>query len=250
MMRVREYLTMEATTQPLDGEKGRNALDQGLADNCFYEFDADSVVAIWHAVEDIALEEASGSLFAAIQEFSGLESQRERYEQLALTLDHIQLTGAGATPRRIPRLKFMPDRKGLVKEFRAVIYEGPHTQVAFVAEQQNEARDFDARRFTGFYTFDAGLIERLRADLNDLLAGRSETFREFARQRTIYEAERDIRRELTEQTDALAKAVRRLRVEGQRYRPRQFVSDLEKGLSRLVKWKDKIPKLIAQVEGN
>lgn len=250
MTRVREYLTMEATTRQMQGLKDSNALDQGLVDNCFYEFDADSVVAIWHAVEDIAFEEAGGSLLAAIQEFSWVESQRERCEQLALTLDNVELIGAGALPRRIARLKFARDRKGAVKRFRGIIYEGPHTQVAFVAEQQNPARDFEARRFTGFYTFDGGLIARLRTDLNDMLGGRSDTFREFKRQRAIYQAEREIQRELAQQTDALAKAVRRLRLDGERYRPRQFASDLEKGLSRLVEWKDKMPKLIAQVEGN
>jgi len=83
-----------------------------------------------------------------------------------------------------------------------------------------------------------------------LLAGRSDSFREFARQRTIYEAGRQIQQEFAMQKDALAKAVRRLRLDGERYRPRQFASDLEKGLNRLVEWKNKMPKLIEQAEGN
>jgi len=86
--------------------------------------------------------------------------------------------------------------------------------------------------------------------LMDLVAGRSDGFREFARQRAIYEAGREIQRELAAQKDALAKAVRRLRLDGERYRPRQFVAELEKGLSRLVEWKNKMPKLIEQVEEN
>ena len=241
---------MEATARQIDGPEAVNALEAGLADNIFYEFDADSVVAIWHAVEDLALEEASGSLVAAIQEFSWVEAHRERYEQLALTVDHVEVIGAGAAPRRMARMKWLADRKGAVKRYRAAIYEGPEVQVAFVAEQANEAKEFEARRFRGFYTFDAGLVARLRADLIDLVAGRSDSFREFARQRTIYEAGREIQRELAAQKEALAKAVRRLRLDGERYRPRQFVAELEKGLSRLVEWKDKMPKLIEQVEEN
>ena len=250
MTRVREYLTIEATTRQIDGPEAANALEQGLADNIFYEFDADSLVAIWHAVEDIALEEASGSLLAAIQEFPWLESQRERYASLALTLDHIDVIGAGAIPRRVPRSRFVADKKGSARRFRAVIYQGRAADVAFVAEQQGNAKDFDARRFTGFYTFDGGLIARLRGDLLDLVGGRGESFREFARQRAIYEAGRELQREFAVQKEALAKAVRRLRLDGERYRPRQFVSDLEKGLSRLVEWKSKMPRLIARVEGN
>ena len=233
---------MEAITRQIDAPQSGNALDSGLAADVFYDFDADSLLAIWHAVEDIALEEGSGSMVAAVQEFRWVESQRERYESLALTLEQIELIGTGAMPRRIPHLKFVADKKGSAKKFRALVYEGPHTQVAFVTEQQNQAKDFEARRFTGFYTFEAGLVGRLRADLMEF------SFREFARQRAIYDAGREIQRELANQKEALAKAVRRLRLDGERYRPRQFVSDLEKGLSRLVQWKDKMPKLIEQVE--
>lgn len=250
MTRVREYLTMEATARQIDGPEAGNALEQGLADNVFYDFDADSVTAIWHAVEDIALEEAGGSLLAALQELPWLKSQRERYESLALTLDRVEVVGAGVPPRRLPRLKLLPDKKAAARKFRAVMYEGLRVQVAFVAEQENHARDFDARRFTGFYTFDPGLLARLRADLVEFVSGRSESFREFARQRAIYEAGRELQRELAMQKDALAKAVRRLRLDGQRYRPRQFVSDFEKGLSRLGEWKHKMPRLIAQAEEN
>src|SRR5688572_31111317 len=106
MIRVREYLTMEAAANQIDGADGGNAWNHGLADNVFYEFDADSVTAVWHALEDIALEEASGSLTAAVQEFSWVEAQRERCEQLALTLDDVEIIGNGAAPRGVPRLKF------------------------------------------------------------------------------------------------------------------------------------------------
>ena len=231
---------MEATTRQIDAPERRNALDSGLADNVFYEFDADSLVALWHALEDIALEEASGSLIATIQEFPWLESQRERYEQLALTLDNVEVIGSGAVPRRIPRTKFTTDKKGALKRYRSLLYKGPHVQAAFVAEQMNEAKDFEARRFTGFYTFEARLVDRLHADL----------IREFARQRAIYDADREIQRELAMQGEALAKAVRRLRLDSGPYRTRDFISELEKGLSRLVQWKNKMPKLIEQVEGN
>ena len=250
MTRVREYLTMEATANQVDGAEGGNALDQGLADNFFYEFDADSLVAIWHAVEDIALEEGAGSLLASMQEFSWFETQRERYEQLGLTVDKVELIGIGAVPRRTAHLKFLPDKKGAAKPFRGLIYAGARVQMAFFAEQKNQAKEFESRRFTGFYTFDEGLIARLRADFLDLVAGRSDTFREFARQRAIYEAGRQIQREFAIQKDALARAVRRLRLDGERYRPRQFASDLEKGLSRLFEWKNKMPRLIERAEGN
>ena len=240
--RVREYLTMEATTRQIDAPETGNALDNGLADNVFYAFDADSLLAIWHAVEDIALEEASGALVAAVQQFSWLESQRERYEQLALTLDEVEVIGTGPTPRRIPHLKTVTDKRGALKRLRAILYTGPRTQVAFVAEQANEAKDFDARRFSGFFTFEPALVARLLEDMKEL------NFREFVRQRAIYDAGREIQRELAMQKEVLAKAVRRLRVDGQRYHARQFVSDFEKGLDRLLAWKNKMPKLIDQVE--
>ncbi|HKQ36741.1 MAG TPA: DICT sensory domain-containing protein, partial [Verrucomicrobiae bacterium] len=208
--------------------------------NVFYEFDADSLVAVCHALEDIALEEANGSLIATIQEFSWLETQRERYEQLALTLDEVEVIGTGTIPKRIARLALRSDKKGALKKYRSMTYMGSRVQVAFVAKQTNDAKDFEGRRFTGFYTFEPRLVSRLRADV----------IREFARQRAIYDAGREIQRELATQREALAKAVRRLRLDGDGYRTREFVSELEKGLSRLVQWKNKMPKLIEQVEGN
>jgi len=230
---------MEATSRQIDARENGNALDNGLTDNVFYEFDADSLVAIWHAVEDLALEEADGSLIAVVQEFPWLELQRERYEQLALTLDDVEVIGTGAIPKRMPRLKFTADKKGALKKHRSILYKGPRIQVAFVAEQANDAKDFEARRFVGFYTFEPRLVDRLRANLG----------REFARQRAIYDADQEIQREFAMQREALAKAVRRLRLDGDRYRTREFVSELEKGLNRLVQWKDKMPRLIEQVEG-
>jgi hypothetical protein len=43
-------------------------------------------------------------------------------------------------------------------------------------------------------------------------------------------------------------AVRRLQLDGERYRVGHFASDLEKGLSRLHQWKTRMPQILARAE--
>ena len=247
---VREYLPAEAVAREIDagGKTGNRVLHRELSDNTFYQFDAETVSAIGSAIEDLALEEADGSLLACFQDFNTFEAHRERYGHLAMTIDRVEVLGGGKVPPRIPSLRFIPDRGGCNK-FWAVLYQGRQSPALLICQQANQAKLFEEKTFVGFYTFDPALIGRMRQGLLDLARGRSPALAEFARQQTIDRAVKEVKREFVREREALSQAVGRLQVDDERYQVGQFKSDLEKGLLRLHHWKTRMPQINARAEG-
>ena len=231
------------------GKSAGPAVLRNLSENRFYFFNAEAMSALCHATEDLALEEANGSLLAAFQQFRDFEPHRERYAQLAATIDRVDVLATGRTPRRARRIRFITDSKASCREFRMVLCEGRRHQALVFARQKNKAARFDDKQFTGFYTFDAGLISRVRRDLEDVIAGRSAALREFGRLRAIDQAAKQMNMAFSRERDALSNAVRRLQLEGDQYQAGHFTSDLEKGLSRLHQWKTRLPDILGRVEG-
>jgi hypothetical protein len=245
---VREYLPMDAVVRETDvsANTGASVLTGALSENTFYVFDAEAANAVCHAIEDLALEEANGKVLAAFQDFSDFDdAHRERYDQLAATIEEVEVVAAGKTPRRMRHLKFTRDVRGACKEFRLVLYEGRRCQALFLGQQINKARLLDEKQFVGFYTFSPRLSARIRQDVSDLLSGRSSVLREFMRQRVIDQAAKQLKTEFSRQKEMVDTAVRRLQLDGD---TRHFASDLEKGLSRLHQWKTRMPEILARAE--
>src|SRR5206468_11554281 len=99
---------MDASVWNTD-EQGRPcscAVAGGLLENHFYLFDAEAILAASHAIEELALEEANGLLLATMQEFKYFEPHRERYWQLAATLEEARVIAKGKRPPRHGHLKF------------------------------------------------------------------------------------------------------------------------------------------------
>lgn len=248
---VREYLPMDADVRETDasGNPAESALTSDLSENTFYLFDSEAANAVSRAIEDLALEEANGSLLAGFQEFSHFdEALRERYDQLAATIDHVEVLAAGRTPRGTRHLKFTRDVQGACKEFQLVLYDGQRNQALFVGRQTNKTRASEQQEFFGFYTFSPRLIARIRLDVFDLAGGRCSGLREFTRQQVIDQAAKQLKTEFSRQKEMVATAVRRLQLDGERYRAGHFASDLEKGLSRLHQWKTRMPEILARAE--
>lgn len=243
---------MYATVQETDaaGKPAGSASLRALSENRFYLFSAEAMSAFCHAIEDLALEEANGSLWSTIQNFKNFEPHRERYGQLAITIDRVEVLAAGPPPRRTRRIRFVKDCKGWCKDFWIVLYEGHRQQALVMGRQVNKAAQFDDKRFVGFYTFDAGLINRVRRDLQEATAGRIPALREFWRLHAIDHAAKQISTEFSREKEAVSRAVRRLQLEAGRYRAGHFASDLEKGLSRLHQWKTRLPEILARAEGS
>src|SRR5207249_11388916 len=82
-------------------EKGKPsscAIATGMLENHFYLFDAEAILAASHAIEELALEQANGTLLATMQRFKQFEPHRERYWQVAPTLADVRLIAHGKQP--------------------------------------------------------------------------------------------------------------------------------------------------------
>src|SRR6266545_2969031 len=148
---------MDASVWNTD-EKGRLtscAIASGMVENHFYLFDAEAILAGSHAIEELALEEASGFLLATMQEFKNFEPHRERYWQLAATLEEARVIAKGKRPARHGHLKFSDTSDRTLAQFWTVLYLGRRRQALLVCRQANQAKAFEQRRFDGFYTFDS-----------------------------------------------------------------------------------------------
>jgi len=253
LARVREYLPLGATVGEIDaaGRLGRNALEGGLNENSFYLFDGEAACAVGHAIADLALDEAKGTFLAGIQHFKNLDPFRECFEQLAITLDRVEIVAAGPMPREARRFKFIPvlDLTGACRDFWVALYQGKRAQAMLIGRQSKNARAFEEKQFIGFYTFNAGLIARLRQEFLDLARGRCSAWREFLRLQAIDQASKQLDAEFGREKQAVDQAMRRMQLDGQRYGAGHFASDLEQGLARLHKWKTRMPEILARAEG-
>jgi hypothetical protein len=90
----------------------------------------------------------------------------------------------------------------------------------------------------------------MHADLLDVARGRSAALREFLRLQALDLAAKQMRREFLREEQAVFSAMRRLQFDSRRYRPIHFAMDFEKGLSRLHRWKTRLPEMVARAEAS
>jgi hypothetical protein len=246
---VRQYLSSFAVVREIDGEgqPARHVPHGRLQENTFYLLDAEAVCAPGHAIEDLAMEEANGHLLAVFHQFHASASHRERYGHLAATIDQVDLIDSASPLPQLPHLKLIRDRKQACKSFVGVLYEGRRHQALFLAEQANRARRFEDRQFEGFFTFSPRLVASVKRDLLELAAGRLPVLREFFRLRAVDRLNKQLTLDFARERVAIESAVQRLLRESHRYQPVHFAEDLEKGLSRLRRWKTRLPELLAMV---
>jgi len=224
------------------------AVAGGLLENHFYLFDAEAVLAVSHAIEELALEEANGTLLATMQGFRYFEPHRERYWQLAATLADVRVIAHGKQPPRHGHLKFIATNHKALGPLWTVLYQGHRRQAMLVCRQTNTAKTFEERRFEGCYTFNRELIARVRRDLDQILAGGALRMREFERLLAIDQAAKKLAAEFTREHKAVDSALRKLQTAGDHDPPRHFEAAVQKSLGRLKRLTDRLPDLVGAAQ--
>jgi hypothetical protein len=250
LQHVRDYLPMDASVWHTD-ESGRPcscAVAGGLLENHFYLFDAEAMMAASHAIEELALEEANGTLLATMQSFKHFEPHRERYWQLAATLGDVRVLAQGKQPPRHGHLKFIATNHKALAPFWAVLYQGHGRQAMLVGRQTNTAKAFEARRFEGCYTLSREVIARVREDFVQILAGRASRVREFERLLAIDRAAKQLAVEFTREHKAVDNALRKWQTAGDPDPHRHFEAVVQKSLGRLKQLTDKLPDLVGAAQ--
>ena len=242
---VRDYLSMDAHVWNTDerGKPGSCAIAGGMAENQFYRFNAEAVLSASHALEELALEEATGTLLATMPDFKMFEPHRERYWQLAATLEEVRVVAHGKKPRPHGHLRFIATSNRTLAPFWTVLYDGRHCHALLLCRETGGAKTFEAKKFDGFYTFNPAVIESVSQDIENILAGRASRMREFERLHAIDQTAKGIKVQFDREHSTVEKALVKLRFAAGRYQPRHFASDFEKSLNRLRSIVNRLPTL-------
>lgn len=249
--RVRDYLPTDALIHEADadGQLGARVPHTQLKPHTFYLFDADTHDAFWHAIVELALEQAQGSLLACFGQFQQARPYQEWLRQAACTLDQVHLIGAGRPLRGIPHARCFVDARGRCREYRLVLYEGPRAQAMLIGRAVRCPPNSEPGWQVGFYTLNPKVVGHFRAELLDAARGWGAVVQEFARLQAIDQASKALQREWVRQQAALNQALERLRLDRQRYGPAHVLGKLERGLARLQAWRTRLPKLMEQAGG-
>ncbi len=238
--RVREYLPEGyLTRRPQNGGK---VAPPPLRPNCFFQLDAEVMLAFSRAVEDVAMDDAQGRLLSSFQDFGKFQTHRERYTHISTTLDEVLVLGSGRNPAPCGQTQFISSRGTALEHFWISMYQGPRVHVLAISRQVNAAKEIPDKIFRGFFTFDARLISRLRREVFDALDGCQPAMPQFSQLLAIDEAQRQIRGGFQTELAALEAELEAMRLHP-RINARNFASQLNGALDRLEALRHTVPAL-------
>jgi hypothetical protein len=133
------------------------------------EFEA--MVAISHAIEDIASEVGHGELIATFQDFKNFLPHRARYMSLAENLDAVRVWGSGHVPKNSGKVDFVHVHGEKMRRYWLVLFDSPEARAVLLCKQVNRAVDFEDKKFIGFYSFNPYLVQSIRWRFNLLSCG-------------------------------------------------------------------------------
>jgi hypothetical protein len=250
LKRVRDYLPMDAAVWELDaaGKRVRKVSQGELTDNTFYGVDAETMVAASHAIEDLALDEANGFLLASFQDIQNFESQRERYWQVAATIDEVQVIYGGAKPRRDGRVRFASMKGTALERYWVVLYQGRRAQALLLSRQTNAATAVEEKTFAGFYTFDARIIENVRREISQIVAQRQDQLSEYERLLAFARAARQIQETFAREKAWLEAALGRWQAQREPPQLRPFSADFDQSIQHFQELKQRLAATLSRAE--
>ncbi len=134
--------------------------------------DPEAMLAISHAIEDIAAEERKGELIATFQDFKNFLPSKKRYMNLAEDLDAVRVWGGGEVPKKCGKIDFVQVDEKLLR-YWLVLFESEHARAVLLGKQVNRATEFSEKKFVGFYSFNPYLVQSIRWRFNLMSCGLS-----------------------------------------------------------------------------
>jgi len=247
LRRVLEHLSSNAKAWHLrpDGQLGTPFFPIRLAPEVFHGLDADAMLAMTHAIEEIAMEEADGRLMVSFQDFRHFMDHRERYEQLSATLDEVTVLGVGRKPDALNRVRFRGVDGTALRHYWIAAYRGRRSQVILAGRQINETRFIPRKRFVGFYSLASSAVNRLWSNVDTVAAGRADALHEFERWQELDLAVRRLDAGFQREKTALIEALDTLRYGGDTRGRRSFPAQLDASLQRLRRLTDEMPSWLS-----
>jgi hypothetical protein len=143
--------------------------------------DSDAMLAISHAIEDIAAEERQGELIATFQDFENFKPHRNRYMNLAEDLDAVRVWGCGKPPQKCGKVDFIIADEAKLLRYWLVLFDSEHARAVLLCKQVNRAEKFEDKKFVGFYSFNPYLVQSIRWRFNLLSCGLSKVIAHWER---------------------------------------------------------------------
>ena len=133
----------------------------------------EAMLAISHAIEDIAAEERQGELIATFQDFKNFLPYRNRYMSMAEELDAVRVWGCGDVPKKCGKVDFIQADEERLLRYWLVLFDSENTRAVLLCKQVNKATAFEDKKFLGFYSFNPYLVQSIRWRFNLLSCGLS-----------------------------------------------------------------------------
>ena len=143
--------------------------------------DADAMLAISYAIEDIASEERQGELIATFQNFQNFLPHKARYMSLAEDIDAVRVWGCGKPPTKCGKVDFVVADDVKLLRYWLVLFDSPHARAVLLCKQVNKAEKFEDKKFLGFYSFNPYLVQSIRWRFNLLSCGLSRVISHWER---------------------------------------------------------------------
>ncbi len=143
--------------------------------------DSEAMLAISHAIEDIAAEERKGELIATFQDFKNFLPSKNRYISLAEDLDAVRVWGAGEVPKKCGKVDFVQVDDKLLR-YWLVLFESEHARAVLLAKQVNKATELAEKKFVGFYSFNPYLVQSIRWRFNLMSCGLTKVIKHWEKE--------------------------------------------------------------------
>ncbi len=184
-------------------------------------FDNDTLLAVSHAIEDLASETRAGELIATFQSFENFAHSRKRYAALARDLDAVRVWGSGKVPsaQSCPGIDFIASDNARLMRYWLVVFESLTDHAVMVCKQINETDDIGKKKFVGFYSFCPYLVQSIRWRFNLISSGLNSVVNDWEKSISLPDVNlRDLGPDLggPETKDSQAPAARRAKTTARR----------------------------------
>lgn len=149
-------------------------------------FNNEAMLAISHAIEDLASDTGEGDLFSTFQKMENFEYQKKRYLALANDLDAVRVWAEGQPPKRCGKIDFVPILHKDLKRYWIVLFNSKNVHAALICKQVNRKMNFQDKAFVGFYTFNPFLVESIRRELNLVSCGLSSIIHQWEKELDLH----------------------------------------------------------------
>lgn len=134
-------------------------------------FNNEAMLAISHAIEDLAGEVRQGELISTFQSLENFAPQKKRYVGLSRDLDAVRVWGSGIPPKRCGHIDFIPIFRPELAKYWLVLFASDQASAVLVCRQINQASSFEKKLFAGFYSFNPFLVQTIRRQFNLMSCG-------------------------------------------------------------------------------